>query len=143
MLQTFISESVEETEEIARNILPLVIKSKIVALSGDLGSGKTLMCRTIIKELCKDSSLMITSPTFNILKTYKSEDLGLIHHYDLYRLKSIAEIEEIGLLEILNSRSSICFIEWSEIIDSILPFDALYIDIQHIDNTRTITVNVK
>jgi tRNA threonylcarbamoyl adenosine modification protein YjeE len=143
MNQIFTSNSIEETQEIALIILPLVLRSKIVVLSGDLGSGKTLMCGTIIKELCKNADLVTNSPTFNILKTYNSENLGLIHHYDLYRLKNPAEIEEIGLAEALRLRSSICLIEWPELIESILPSDSLHIEIQHIEDIRTITTIVK
>jgi tRNA threonylcarbamoyl adenosine modification protein YjeE len=142
MIQTFTSTTIEETQQIAADIMPLVLKSKIVALSGDLGSGKTLLCSYVIKELCNDAGLMVTSPTFNILKTYKSDNFGLIHHYDLYRLKNPAEIEEIGLAELLNAKSSICLIEWPEVISSMLSRDVLYINIKHVENTRTIVVIV-
>ena len=96
-----------------------------------------------VNELCKNTDIIVTSPTFNILKTYKSDDFNLIYHYDLYRLKSIAEIEEIGLANAINTKSSICLIEWPEMIASILPKNTLYINIEHSDRLRIITANVE
>jgi tRNA threonylcarbamoyladenosine biosynthesis protein TsaE len=137
----YTSNNIEHTIAIASLLVPLIIKAKLVAFSGDLGSGKTLMCSHIIRTLCDDSNLHVASPTFNILKTYSSKSFGVIYHYDLYRLKNIAEIEEIALSQQLMQRDSICLIEWPQIIAPLLPSDTLYVNIEYIkEDKRLIAV---
>ena len=131
MASSFISNSVEETQNIALELMPLILSSKIVLLKGDLGSGKTVISRAIIRLLCNDPHMIITSPTFNILKTYQSTKFDLIAHYDLYRVKSLLEIEEIGLLEIINTQQNITLIEWPEIITPLINQYLLTITLEH------------
>ena len=91
--------------------------SKIILLNGDLGSGKTTLAKQLIKALgVKDA---VTSPTFNIVSEYRSENNGLIYHFDLYRIKQTEELYEIGFEEYLES-GHICIIEWPEIAEPFL-----------------------
>jgi tRNA threonylcarbamoyl adenosine modification protein YjeE len=139
----FISNSAQETQDIAIKLLPLILHYKIVLLKGDLGVGKTVMSAAIIKDLCQDPNIIVTSPTFNILKIYDSKKFGQIWHYDLYRVKSLVEIEEIGLVEAINTKQNITLIEWPEIILPIISQNFLIITFDHdiLNNTRTIISN--
>jgi tRNA threonylcarbamoyl adenosine modification protein YjeE len=129
MLGPQVSKSIEDTEALAIKIIPQILAAKIATFSGGLGSGKTLMCQSIIRFFSGNKNLSVTSPTFNIVKTYDTPH-GVVHHYDLYRLKHSSEIEEIGLADILNHKSGICLIEWPEIIQSFIPKNALNISIE-------------
>ena len=82
-----------------------------------MGACKT----TLIKEILRSMDVIdnISSPTFSIINEYKTKKGGLIYHVDLYRIKSIEEIEGIGLFEYLES-GNLCFIEWGDKIEKII-----------------------
>ena len=122
------SNSTQDTIQIVYSLLPLIIKRKIVCFTGDLGSGKTFMCQQIVRNLLNDQDAIITSPTFPLLKTYQSNEHGLIYHYDLYRAKSLIELEEIGFLDTINRASNICLIEWPQIAKHFIEV-GLFLDI--------------
>ena len=88
---------------------------KIFLLSGQVGSGKTTMIKSFTKKLSVNNNT--SSPTFNIVNEYKDRNKNSVYHFDLYRLKSINDLVEIGFEEYINS-GSYCFIEWPEIADS-------------------------
>ena len=114
--------------EFASNIRP----GDVLTFSGELGSGKSFFCREIIKYLCGEQTSVI-SPTFNLLQTYEYQSCA-IYHFDLYRLKFPDEIYELGIEEALSG--NICLIEWPEIISSLLPKDAIHIEIETICNSK-------
>lgn len=93
------------------------IDKNIILISGEMGAGKT----TLIKEILRSMDVIdnISSPTFSIINEYKTKIGGLIYHVDLYRIKSIEEIEGIGLFEYLES-GNLCFIEWGDQIEKII-----------------------
>ena len=97
--------------------LKMHIKQNVVLISGEMGVGKT----TLIKELLslygvKDN---VTSPTFSIINEYLIDNDEVIYHMDLYRIKDIAELENIGFFEYLKSRRT-CLIEWGEMIEELI-----------------------
>lgn len=137
---SYISRSAAETSEIAIKTIPTILSTKIVTFYGDLGAGKTLMCQAIIGNLCKDENLIVTSPTFNIVKIYHTP-FGELRHYDLYRIKHFSELEEIGLIDTLQKSSCICLIEWPQIAEQIIPESCLKIDLTYInDDGRKISI---
>ena len=85
------------------------INKNIVLISGDMGAGKT----TLIKEILKSMNVIdnISSPTFSIINEYNTSKEDIIYHMDLYRIKSMDELEGIGLFEYLES-GNLCMIEW-------------------------------
>ena len=88
---------------------------KIFLFTGQVGSGKTTMIKSFTKKLSVKNNT--SSPTFNIINEYKDDNKKSIYHLDLYRLKSINDLVEIGFEEYINS-GNYCFIEWPEIADS-------------------------
>ncbi len=110
------SESEIKTKKLAQNIANKIKKEDILTFSGELGSGKSFLCREIIKKLCGQKTKVI-SPTFNLLQIYQTKKFD-IYHFDLYRLNAMEEIYELGIEDAFNQ---VCLIEWPEIIENILP----------------------
>lgn len=138
MLGEFISHSEQESINFAKEFATKLKPGNIVTFRGDLGSGKTFLCRQIIKELCGKNTNVI-SPTFNLLQTYELPHFT-IYHFDLYRLRDAGEIYELGIEEAF--AGNLCLIEWPEIIRSILPKDVLNIKIEIVnEKSRRIFIN--
>tara|TARA_B110000116_G_scaffold207022_1_gene182362 strand:- start:276 stop:686 length:411 start_codon:yes stop_codon:yes gene_type:complete len=108
-------------------ILDLSIPS-VVGLKGTLGAGKTTLVKHLILELGVQEK--VTSPTFNIVKTYKKGKLT-IFHVDLYRLCSIHEFLDLDLP--LNEEDTVFFIEWSDMVPESKSKDWRFLDIEIID----------
>ena len=120
----------EETIELAQNIESEKFPNMVICLQGDLGSGKTVFAKAFAASMGIEEN--ITSPTFTIIKEYDG-DIKLFH-MDVYRLNDIKE--DIGITEYFNKKG-VCIIEWSDLIEDILPKHRLDIKINIIDeNTR-------
>ena len=108
--------SEKKTEEFANKFLKKLKTGNIIFLHGEMGVGKTTFVRYLINAFQKDYKLTrteITSPTFNILNEYQINKIR-IYHYDLFRLKSVKELKNLGLFE--DRSNSITLIEWPQII---------------------------
>lgn len=128
----------EESKLLAGKIALHLRNNDILAFKGDLGAGKSFLCRQIIKNLCGEH-VNVVSPTYNLLQIYETRDSRTIYHFDLYRLKNPAEIYELGIEDAL--ADNICLIEWPEIIEFMLPKNIIYINIQILDHAaRRITI---
>ncbi len=122
--------SEDDTIELAQNIESEKFPNMVICLEGDLGSGKTLFT----KAFAKANGIVdnITSPTFTIIKEYEGE-LKLFH-MDVYRLSDVKQ--DIGIEEYF-TKKGVCIIEWSDLIEDILPKNRLDIKIKIVDeNTR-------
>lgn len=115
------SEVADFGREIGRNCSP----GNVYALIGNLGTGKTTLTKYIAEGLGVEES--ITSPTFNIVKSYYSGRIPL-HHFDVYRLGSSDEFFDIGGEEYLEG-DGVCVIEWADLISDVLPESAKIIEI--------------
>tara|TARA_B000000532_G_scaffold109548_1_gene87977 strand:+ start:194 stop:610 length:417 start_codon:yes stop_codon:yes gene_type:complete len=123
-------------DNFAKKITPL-LKYKLVFLEGELGSGKT----TLIKQFCKELGFknQVTSPTFPLLNIYKNNDKN-IYHADLYRLKNIDEINELGFYEIMENNDWF-FVEWPELLYDVIDFSYTKIKIKNVDDiSRIVTL---
>ena len=109
-----------ELEKLSTNLCKDISVGNIYLLQGELGAGKTTFVRLLINNLFVLNNLpkpsSITSPTFPILITYELNS-SQIYHYDLYRVKSLKELEELDFFENLNN--NITFIEWPEMLISL------------------------
>jgi len=114
----------EAVRDFGREMGKNLSSGSIVALTGDLGTGKTTLTKAIAEGLGVTET--ITSPTFNIVKQYESGRLPL-YHFDVYRIGDVEEMYELGYEEYFFG-SGICVIEWAELIDEIIP---------HTDRIRT------
>ena len=114
--------SPEETSAFGRELAATLHRGDVVALVGDLGSGKT----QFVKGVCSvfDVRTPVTSPTFVLLNRYDARDATYrefqIYHLDLYRVRGLNEIYDLGYEEIVNG-DGICLVEWAEVLDGLLP----------------------
>lgn len=110
-MKEIISHSEQETNALARDWSQRLISGNVLFLEGDLGAGKSVFARALIRALTGDDELSVPSPTFTILQQYETPDFP-IWHYDLYRLKDPAELEELSWDDALSE--GIVIIEWPE-----------------------------
>jgi len=108
----------------------------VVALSGDLGAGKTTLARGIIQSLCGD--MEVPSPTYTIVQTYDAREFE-IWHCDLYRLDRPEDIYELGLLDAMDE--AVCLIEWPDRMGKLLPATALRLNISFDGEGRSLNLN--
>ena len=133
-----ISRSVQQTVEIARLLGSKLRGGDTLALSGELGSGKTCFAGGIARGLGVSESYQITSPTFTLINEYPARcDL---YHFDVYRLNGYSEFEDLGYAEYF-SRGGVVVIEWAEKIAPVLPVDTFFVSFEYVDeNIRNIKI---
>ena len=125
-----ITHSADETRQLGQKIGTLIKQPLIIALLGDLGSGKTALVQGLAKGLEVPDGYYITSPTFTLINEYPGR-LPLVH-VDLYRLDSIDDLEDVGLEELLYGQSVIA-IEWAGKLTGRQPTDQLLVTMEIID----------
>ena len=121
--------------ETAREFIDHMDGRKVFAFYGKMGAGKT----TFIKAVCEELGVedVITSPTFAIINEYSGRD-GVIYHFDFYRIKKLEEVYDMGYEDYFYS-GALCFIEWPELIEEVLPEDAVKVQIiEKEDGTRAV-----
>ena len=139
---TYLSKDAKETQSIAADIARKCHPGTTICLYGNLGSGKTTFSKGFAKAL--EISDNISSPTFVILKQYRFKENNILYHFDLYRLETTKDIENIGLTDIGKDKNGIILIEWAEKAKSILPKNRIDIYFEYIDeNTRKIRIRSK
>ncbi len=130
-------ESTAGLHDAARRFVEAMGEGTIYAFYGKMGAGKT----TFIKAVCEVLGVedVITSPTFSIVNEYRSATTGeLIYHFDFYRVKKLEEVYDMGYEDYFYS-GALCFIEWPELVEDLLPGDAVRVDIvEHPDGSRTV-----
>ncbi|MBF25319.1 MAG: tRNA (adenosine(37)-N6)-threonylcarbamoyltransferase complex ATPase subunit type 1 TsaE [Flavobacteriales bacterium] len=128
--------SISQLESVALKLLKLS-DNRIFAIYGEMGVGKT----TFVKCICKHLNITdpISSPTFSIVNEYLNENNEKVFHFDLYRLESVEELEELGIETYLSS-NHYCFIEWPELIQPFLIDDYTNIEIKSNNNKRELLI---
>lgn len=141
MVTLFISNSIEETHTIGQGIAQKCSGGEVFCLYGDLGAGKTTFVHGFIHFFIPH--IRVLSPTFIIVRHYQvtNNAFKYLYHLDLYRIESIADIEQLGVLENFHQPDKIFFIEWAEKLKSLLPKIRIEIKIEQIsDSKRKITI---
>jgi tRNA threonylcarbamoyladenosine biosynthesis protein TsaE len=129
-----------ELDNLAIELLPLIINHKVVVFEGEMGAGKT----TFIKSICQKLGYtgLVNSPTYALANAYETENQKKIWHFDFYRIKSEEEAYDMGFEEYLYG-GDICLIEWPSKVETLLPVTKLEIKILiNQNNTRTIKTKV-
>ena len=130
-------KSLDDIQQAARMFIDNMGESKVYAFYGKMGAGKTTFIKAICEQLGVDD--VITSPTFAIVNEYEGDD-KTIYHFDFYRIKKIEEVYDMGYEDYFYS-GNICFIEWPELIEELLPLDTTRVNIQeNEDGGRTVTM---
>ena len=132
------TESPDETQALGEKLGNRLKPGDVIALIGDLGTGKTCLTQGIARGVGIAPNEVVSSPSYIIINEYNGKIP--IYHIDLYRLETAAEISELGLSEYIESEG-ICIIEWAERIEDGLPDDCITIYITWEDEkTRTIKI---
>ena len=119
--------SLNDIDNAAKAFVEAMDQNTVFAFYGKMGAGKT----TFIKAVCEALGVtdVVNSPTFSIVNEYRSETTGeLIYHFDFYRIKKLVEVYDMGYEDYFYS-GAVCFIEWPELIEELLPGDAVKVEI--------------
>ena len=137
----FVIHHIDEIRDVARSFIEAMGDSTVFAFRGSMGVGKT----TFIKALCEELGIddVINSPTFAIINEYRSATTGeLIYHFDCYRINKLQEAYDLGAEDYFAS-GALCFIEWPEKIEELLPDDCVNVEITETDGgVRTVNIDL-
>lgn len=132
-------DSLDTIRQAAKTFIADMDDRTVFAFHGSMGAGKT----TFIKAICEELGVedVINSPTFAIINEYRSDTTGeLVYHFDFYRINKLSEAENIGTEDYFYS-GALCFIEWPEKIEELLPGDVVEVTItENPDGSRTIDI---
>lgn len=132
-------QSLDQIHEAASQFVQAMGDNTVFAFYGKMGAGKT----TFIKAICEELGVndVITSPTFAIVNEYRSDKGGeLIYHFDFYRIKKLEEVYDMGYEDYFYS-GALCFIEWPELVEELLPGQTVKVTIEEVeDGSRKVTL---
>lgn len=141
------TKSAKETKEFGQNFANKLKGGEVLALVGDLGSGKTTFVQGLARGL--GISGMITSPTFILMRDYdtggEKKEIKKLYHLDLYRLEDNInkEVENLGLDDLLGKMENVVVIEWADKAREVLPKDTIWIDFEFSEDVgRKIKVHI-
>jgi len=130
-----IVKSIQETEEFAKDLAGKLKLPAVLALSGELGAGKTTFTKFLAKSLGIKENII--SPTFTIINSYKIQNTKYkLIHIDCYRLLNPEKLLDLGFNDILQDKNSIVVIEWAECVKNFLPKNTLWIEFKHNGNNQ-------
>lgn len=125
-MATFISNSPAETEEIARRLAEEIVPGSLLALKGELGSGKTLFTQGLVAGM--DSDAAVTSPTFTIVHEYQGGRLP-VYHFDFFRLENRDSALQLGLEDYFFG-DGVSVVEWADRFPELIPEQARWISFE-------------
>ena len=127
-------DSLSELERVAEEILSSIGERRVVLLRGGMGAGKTPLVSRIASKLGAEDT--VTSPTFALVNQYEGRE-GTIYHFDFYRINRVEEVFDLGYEEYFYS-GELCFVEWPEMVEGLLPEDAMEVRITVGDDDKRI-----
>ncbi len=125
-MSQLIAHSLDDIPFVAKELLEQIGNRKVVAFYAEMGSGKTTLISAVLRAMGIESPE--GSPTYSLVNSYESPYYGEVLHFDVYRLNSVEEALDAGVEELLYS-GAICFVEWAEIIEPLLPEDVVKVNI--------------
>ncbi|MFE0016236.1 tRNA (adenosine(37)-N6)-threonylcarbamoyltransferase complex ATPase subunit type 1 TsaE [Mesorhizobium sp. NPDC059054] len=134
MVERFLGDEAA-TMRLGEDLAMALRPGDVLALHGDLGAGKSTLARALIRALADDGALDVPSPTFTLVQSYDTR--VPVHHFDLYRLSSADELEELGFPDVLKDGAAL--IEWPERADR-LPDTTITVELVHQDEGRSVRV---
>lgn len=148
-------QSIDQIKEAARTFVLQMGNNRIFAFYGKMGAGKT----TFIKAVCETLGVeeVVTSPTFAIINEYQTASVSAedkntvipsqlagipVYHFDFYRIKRLEEVYDMGYEDYFYHPRALCFIEWPELIEELLPDNTVRVTIsENPDGTRTVVTD--
>ncbi|WP_192178342.1 tRNA (adenosine(37)-N6)-threonylcarbamoyltransferase complex ATPase subunit type 1 TsaE [Mesorhizobium amorphae] len=130
-LERFLADEAA-TARLGEDLAMALRPGDVLALKGDLGAGKSTLARALIRALADDTALDVPSPTFTLVQSYDTR--VPVHHFDLYRLSSASELDELGFEDALAQGAAL--VEWPERAETRMPAGTLWIELVHQDEGR-------
>jgi tRNA threonylcarbamoyl adenosine modification protein YjeE len=125
------------TQRLGEDLAMALRPGDVLALEGDLGAGKSTLARALIRALADDAELDVPSPTFTLVQSYEAR--FPVHHFDLYRLASETELDELGFEDALGEGAAL--VEWPERAGNRLPPNAVRIELDHLNHGRNASLS--
>ena len=130
-------DSLDHIHEAAREFIAAMGDNTVFAMYGKMGTGNTTCSEPVSELLGMDD--VINSPTFAIVNEYRSDSSELIYHFDFYRIKKLEEVYDMGYEDYFYS-GALCFIEWPELVEELLPGNTVKVTIEeNEDGSRTVS----
>ena len=132
-MKELIIDSLDGLKEVAKEVVESLDNRNVVAFCGTMGAGKTTLISAIMEHLGSDDT--VTSPTFALVNQYDTAEGDTVYHFDFYRINRIEEVFDMGYEEYFYS-GDLCLIEWPELIENLLPEDAMVVRIEVLSPTE-------
>ncbi len=126
-MKEIVAQSLDDLKGVAEAVIKQLDGRNVVALCGAMGAGKTTLVSAIMEYL--GSADTVTSPTFALVNQYNTSTDEVVYHFDFYRINRIEEVFDMGYEEYFYS-GDLCLIEWPELIEDLLPEDAMVVRIE-------------
>ncbi len=131
----FISRSPEQTQRIGARLGVFLKGGEVIAMEGDLGTGKTQLAQGI--GIGWGATYRLTSPTFILVRRHsRLQDRVYLYHVDLYRIEGALAIDTLGLGDVLGEPHAICLVEWADRAPDFFPDDILWVSLRWVDALR-------
>lgn len=132
-MKEIVADSLDALRDVAEEVVNSLDGRNVVAFCGAMGAGKTTLISAIMEYLGSDDT--VTSPTFALVNQYSTASDEVVYHFDFYRINRIEEVFDMGYEEYFYS-GDLCLIEWPELIEDLLPEDAMVVRIEVLSPTE-------
>ena len=132
-MKEIVIDSLDELKDVAEAVIDNLDDRNVVALFGAMGAGKTTLISAIMEYL--GSTDNVTSPTFALVNQYNTASNSPVYHFDFYRINRIEEAFDMGYEEYFYS-GDLCLVEWPELVEQLLPEDAMVVKIEILSPTQ-------